>query len=211
MKESLTQGHPQVEDQDAESNLNSRAGRRLGVEELFRAHASYVAAFLARLGMPASEVDDLVQEVFLVVHRKGGFEVGVAQPKTWLGAIAVRVASSRRRSHRRSREHTNDEVLQAAVSPNATPDERLQARQSLSRVQQALDHLDLDHRAAFVLYEVEGQSCQDIATSLELPVGTVYSRLHHARKRFAEAYASLVAAETEDGSHAPAKAVLGSA
>ena len=74
------------------------APERIGVEDLFRAHASFVAAFLGRLGTPAAEIDDLVQEVFLVVHRKGGYEMGPAQPRSWLGAIAIRVASSRRRN-----------------------------------------------------------------------------------------------------------------
>jgi len=58
-------------------------------------------------------------------------------------------------------------------------------------VQRALDTLDLEHCAAFVLYEFAGESCEAIAASLSIPVGTVYSRLHHARRRFEQAYAAL--------------------
>jgi RNA polymerase sigma-70 factor (ECF subfamily) len=60
--------------------------------------------------------------------------------------------------------------------------------EALKRVQTALDTLDVDHRAAFLLYELESESCQTIAELLEVPVGTVYSRLHKARKMFLEAY-----------------------
>jgi len=62
-------------------------------------------------------------------------------------------------------------------------------------VQQALDTLTLDDRATFVLFELEGQSCDAIATAFEIPIGTTYSRLHNARKRFIEAHARL---ERED-------------
>ena len=207
----MSQGHQESDELNRKAKPSPRDGEHVSAEELFRSHASYVAAFLGRLGVSAAEIDDLVQEVFLVVHRKGGFEVGAAQPKTWLGAIAVRVASTRRRSLGRRREHANEEVLQAAVSPNASPDERLHAKQSLARVQQALSSLDLDHRAVFVLYEIEGQSCQDISRALEVPTGTVYSRLHHARKRFGDAHAALLEAETAKSIQVPAKKAMRSA
>jgi RNA polymerase sigma-70 factor (ECF subfamily) len=64
-------------------------------------------------------------------------------------------------------------------------------RKSVARVQQALDTLDHEHRAAFVLYEIEGETCDAIAISFGVPVGTIYSRLHFARRRFLAAYAAL--------------------
>jgi len=63
----------------------------------------------------------------------------------------------------------------------------------LSRVGLALESLDLEHRLAFLLYEVEGESCPEIAAVAGVPVGTIYSRLHHARRRFHAAYAELPA------------------
>jgi RNA polymerase sigma-70 factor, ECF subfamily len=171
---------------------------RLDAQALFLAHAPFVASFLHRLGTPHADVDDLVQEVFLVAHRKGGYVPGAALPRTWLAAIAVRIARASHRVRSRRGEAGDDAALQLAV-PGAGPDEMLEARRSLARVQRALDALDIEHRAAFVLFEIEGESCDSIASSFEVPVGTVYSRLHHARKRFLDAYAALA-----PGDRAPA-------
>lgn len=176
---------------------------RLSAGALFRAHSQFVAAFLARLGVPSADVDDLVQEVFLVVHRKGGFELGPAQPRSWLGAIAVRVASTRRRTQTRRREQFGDDLVDAvSVSVATHPDEQVGARQALTRVQHALDTMDVEHRGVFVLYELEGESCAAIAGAFGVPVGTVYSRLHTARRRFADAHARLAQVDTASESEA---------
>jgi RNA polymerase sigma-70 factor (ECF subfamily) len=171
----------------------------LDAEALFLMHAAFVASFLHRLGTPRSEVDDLVQEVFLVAHRKGGYVPGAAQPRTWLAAIALRIARASRRALGRRLESPDEHAL-AAVAARQDPCASAEVRQSLARVQHALDALDLEHRAAFVLYELEGESCDSIAVTLDVPVGTVYSRLHHARRRFLAAYAALGGAEAVVGS-----------
>jgi RNA polymerase sigma-70 factor (ECF subfamily) len=162
----------------------------LDAEALFLAHAPFVASFLHRLGTPRAEVDDLVQEVFLIAHRKGGYEPGAAQPRTWLAAIALRVARGNRRERARRLDVPDEPHLASAIAPN---DLQLSAetRESLSRVQRALASLDFEHRAAFVLYELEGDPCDSIAAALGVPVGTIYSRLHHARRRFLDAYTAL--------------------
>ena len=163
---------------------------RMDVEALFRAHAGFVAAFLGRLGVPQADVDDRVQEVFLVAHRKGGYTPGQGHPRTWLGAIAVRVASTARRSVARRREDGSDALL-ARIAPQASPAEVVEQRRALDRVPHALDSLDREHRSVFVLYEIDGQPCEAIAESFGIPVGTVYSRLHNARRRFKQLYAEL--------------------
>jgi RNA polymerase sigma-70 factor (ECF subfamily) len=163
------------------------APRRLGAEALYRAHARFVAGFVAQLGVRSPEVDDVVQEVFLVAHRRGGYEEGPARPTTWLAEIALRVVHTRRRTARR---RPPGEALDEdrAAATRGGPHEAIEGAEALRRVQRALDELDLDRRALFVLYEIEGESCESIAASLGVPVGTVYSRLHAARKRFQEAY-----------------------
>jgi RNA polymerase sigma-70 factor (ECF subfamily) len=138
--------------------------------------------------MPASEVDDVVQDIFLIAHKKGGYVLGPAKPRSWLASIAVHVVQNKRRSLARRREDGSELALELAESSGKTPAEKIELRQSLERVQRALDQLDVDHRAAFILYELENESCQTIAELLKVPVGTVYSRLHKARKRFLDAY-----------------------
>lgn len=158
---------------------------------MFREHARFVAGFLYRLGVGRNEIDDLVQDVFIVVHRKGGFVPDRARPRTWLGAIALRVVSDTRRSAARRPEIPIAEASGLEDQRPLDPNARLEAREALLRVQRALGTLDIQHRAVFVLFEIEGESAQAIADALEIPVGTVYSRLHHARKTFLEAYAAL--------------------
>jgi len=169
--------------------------------DLFVRHAPFVATFLRRLGSAPHDIDDLVQETFLVVHRHGGFRPGAAKPTTWLAAIALRLFQNHRRSTRRK--HTRDSGIEPAEPVDHLA--RLEARSSLERVERALLELDTEHRAVFVLFELQDQSCDDIAQALEVPVGTVYSRLHHARRKFISAYQSLTNTRAADARTAGAQ------
>ena len=176
--------------------MSSRPPRHHDAAALFRDHSTFVANFLHRLGANANEVDDLVQEVFLVAHRRGGFiEDGRARPTTWLAEIAIRVASVARRSRRRSREQPDQDTVVDAHSREVDPARAAEANEALDRVQAALDSLDPERRAIFILFELEGEPCQSIAGAFGIPVGTVYSRLHKARKQFKEAHARMVERE----------------
>jgi RNA polymerase sigma-70 factor (ECF subfamily) len=172
---------------------SSEDPQRIGADALFRQHAPFVARFLHRLGLPASDLDDSLQEVFIVAHRKGGYVPGPATPRGWLAAITLRIAQAGRRAHLR-REPTAGAVVDLMRAPGGDPAQRLEVRRAMERVQRALDGLLFEHRAVFVLFEIEGESCEAIAEALKIPVGTVYSRLHNARRRFLAAYESADAA-----------------
>lgn len=163
----------------------------LSAEALFRRHASFVAGFVFRLGVAREEIDDVVQEVFLTAHRKGGYSLGPAKPTSWLAEIALRVVSTHKRTARRRRLDPNEAALDAAIAPDGTPFDAAARAQALARVQSALDTIDVDRRAVFILYEIEGESCDSIASGLGIPLGTVYSRLHAARKEFQRAHERL--------------------
>lgn len=160
----------------------------MGSEALFRQHAPFVARFLTRFGIPRGDQEDLVQEVFLVVHRLGGYEPGPALPTSFLASIAFRAAVTHLRKRRTRSFVRVDGVATAAASAPGDPASDLEARESLRRVQAALDSLEPDHRLAFVLFELEGQPCDSIAAALGVPVGTIYSRLHSARRQFRRAF-----------------------
>lgn len=163
--------------------------QRLDSGELFRRHAAYVARFLWRLGVRGPEVDDLVQEVFVVAHRRGGFVPERAKPTTWLAEIAVRVASAHRRKTKRGRSEIElEEALELKAS---TPDASVltETKERLDRVARVLQALEMPQRAVFVLFEIEGESCEEIAQGLNVPLGTVHSRLHAARKNFSRLHA----------------------
>lgn len=164
----------------------------IDAEALFRAHAPFVASFLRHMGTSESDLDDCLQDVFVIAHRKGGYQPGPAAPRTWLASLAIRVVVARRRARRPLALLDIERTADGARGPA----ELLEARRSLARVQAALDNLSVEHRAAFILFEIEGESCESIAAMWDVPLGTVYSRLHHARKRFTEAYgASSVAGD----------------
>ncbi len=160
-------------------------------EALFREHGKYVARFLWQLGLAEQDIDDAVQDVFMVVHRRGGFRPGAAKPTTWLAEIAVRVARARRRRINARRTEPHEATIAALEATGPNPDEAAAHAQSLARVQQALQSLDVDRRAVFVLADIFGESCEDIATSLGIALGTVYSRLSRARDKFRKAYERL--------------------
>lgn len=149
-------------------------------EELFRAHAPFVGRFFGTLGVAFGEIDDLVQETFLVVHRKGGFVAGDASPRTYLAAVAVRVASSHRRRAKQWARPVEDQDGIAA----GRPDLDAETAESLALVRRALERLTEEKQAVFILFELEGETCESLAAAFGVPVGTIYSRLHHARREF---------------------------
>ena len=152
------------------------------VDQIFREHGPFVWRALRRLGVAPSDVDDAVQEVFVVVHRKLEDYEGRSQMRTWLYSIAVRVAAAqRRRAHARHEVPTEQMVADQPAS-SSTPEAAAAQREALVLLDRALDELDDDKRAVFVLYEVEGLEMPDVARALACPVQTAYSRLHAARK-----------------------------
>lgn len=173
------------------SASGAQAPRRRSATELFADHATFVAKFLWRMGAPRNEIEDLVQDVFLIAHMRGGFVEGQAQPTTWLAAIAFRVWSSERRRFRRHSELPNDGALAQAQAADPSPAEALATAESVERIRGAMERLDERSRAILILVDLEGSSCVEVAEAIGVPVGTVYSRLHKARKRFARAYERL--------------------
>jgi RNA polymerase sigma-70 factor (ECF subfamily) len=154
-------------------------------DALFRDHAPSIGRLLRKCGVLGDELDDAVQEVFLVAHRRGGYEPGAAQPFTWLGEIAVRVAFAyRRRRRARAVEHVDAPALRRAPSYR-TPIDDLAAGELVRVLQAALQSLPPEKRDVFISCEIDGRSCEEVARELGIPVGTVYSRLHAARKVFA--------------------------
>jgi RNA polymerase sigma-70 factor (ECF subfamily) len=155
------------------------------IEVLFRDHAPSIAKLLRKCGVLADELDDAVQEVFLIAHRRGTYEAGAALPFAWLGEIAVRVAFAYRRKRRaRSVEHSDPPALRRAPSYQ-TPIHDLEAGELVRLLQAALHSLAPEKRAVFLSCDVDGRSCEAVARDLGIPIGTVYSRLHAARKAIA--------------------------
>ena len=148
--------------------------------QIFREHAPFVWRALRRFGVPESDVEDVCQEVFVVVHRKLGEFEGRSSLRTWIYGIAARTASDYRRSGRVRREIVTDAPPETAHEGGQH--EMFALKQARAQLDRILDELDDDKRAVFVLYEIEELSMAEVAEALKCPLQTAYSRLHAARK-----------------------------
>jgi RNA polymerase sigma-70 factor (ECF subfamily) len=154
--------------------------------ELFDAHFEFVWAVAKRLGTPASEVDDVCQEVFVVVFRKlADFQHG--KFTTWLYRIVANVVSDRhrRRRFREAMRSLAEAVLPLRLAPAPTPEAALEQRDAQLAVDRVLERMAPKKREVFALYELESLSGEDIAERVGCKVETVWTRLHYARKDFA--------------------------
>jgi RNA polymerase sigma-70 factor, ECF subfamily len=157
--------------------------------------ADFVWLSLLRLGVHDADVEDLLQEVFVVVHKRLHSFDGSSRITTWLFGICLRVvAAHRRRAHRRHEESVA-QVPERVAHEAGSPEQAVAAREEEARLRAILDLMDLEKRAIFVMFEIEELSCEAIADMLSVPVGTVYSRLHAARKDFERAIVRLGAIE----------------
>jgi RNA polymerase sigma-70 factor (ECF subfamily) len=145
-------------------------------------HFEVLWRFLRRLGLPEGDVDDAAQEVVLVLARKLE-QVELGSERSFVLSTAFRVASGFRRRTRRRREVDEAPLLELA-SPELDPEARAEQRRLRELLTRVLDELPLELRAVFVLYELEELTMAEIARSLELPPGTVASRLRRSREAF---------------------------
>ena len=165
----------------------------LEVGALYRQHGAQVAAWAARLLGPGTDVEDVVQEVFLVVQRRlPGFR-GEARVTTWLYEITFRVAQSWRRRRRFRSWFGLDQVAQsdALISERANPLQELEVRQATETVYTVLDRLRERDRTILVLFEIERLSGEEISALERTSLNNVWSRIHRARARFLRAYGLL--------------------
>ena len=154
-------------------------------ETLFKRHAGFVASFLYRLGVADADLEDLVQEVFMTAHRKGGYLPGAASPTTFLARLALEQRLSQRRREARWQTARNESLAGATTGSGATsPEQELAVRRAAHGLQRVLEAMEPGVRSVFVLFELEGEGCEAIAAGLGIKLGTVYSRLHRAREAF---------------------------
>jgi RNA polymerase sigma-70 factor (ECF subfamily) len=167
----------------------------LDAARAYELYGRFLWQTLYRLGIRQNDLPDALQDVLVVVHRRGhDFEPG-ARATTWLYAICRRVAAARRRKAYARRETPDGDI--EIVDPN-DPERIASTHRAKQRLERVLDDLNDDQRIVFVMFEVEGLSCPEIADELVVPVGTVYSRLHAARQSFQKSLARLKGIEHKD-------------
>ncbi len=157
-------------------------------DAVYDAHLGFVWRVLRTLGVREPQLEDAVQDVFVVVHRRLGEFEGRAAITTWLFAIARRVASAHRR--KTSGDRTEELVdVHAGGTDTFAAVARAQAAATVTRI---LESMDEDKRIVFALVELEQLSVPEVAKMLEINLNTAYSRLRLARAAFETAATRVV-------------------
>jgi RNA polymerase sigma-70 factor (ECF subfamily) len=167
-------------------------GARPTFDELYDAHVEFLWRNARRLGVGDDAVDDVLQQVFLVVHRRLPELSMTGSEKAWLFGVLLRVVRDHRRSLRRKSPHrffgaTDPETL--ADERGRQPDESFARAEAAALVQSWLDALDDDKREVFILAELEQLTAREIGEATGTNPSTVSSRLRAARLAFEAAAA----------------------
>jgi len=167
--------------------------RRPDLAAVYHEHHDFVWRSLRRLGVDAADVEDAVHDAFMVVARRLAEFEGRSSLRTWLFAIAMRVAQSRRRDRQREVHHLE---RYESVAPLQTEDpwKRQEMRVTLH---QLLDTLEEDQRVVFIMIELESMTAPEIAAVLDIKIPTVYSRLRLAREAMRRAVTRYLARTRE--------------
>jgi RNA polymerase sigma-70 factor, ECF subfamily len=164
---------------------------------IFRAEFSYVWNALARFGVEPSDREDVAHDVFHHVYRCLANYDPSRPLRPWLFGFAFRLASDHRRRARKRFELGGIDVEHFAG--RSRPDDALSSAQDRALAETALRAVPIERRAILILHEIDGESVPTIATALEIPLNTAYSRLRLARADFAAAVRKIRA---EEGRHA---------
>jgi RNA polymerase sigma-70 factor (ECF subfamily) len=164
-------------------------GHVASFDDAYREHFAFVWRSAKRLGVSEAALDDVVQEVFVIVHRRLAAFEGRSSMKTWLFGITLRVARDHRRSVGR-RGGTSDAIDPDTVRASTPgPGETMEKAEAVRVLHALLDEMEDERREIFVMAELEQMTMPEIAATLSLNVNTAYARLRAARTSFEESVA----------------------
>jgi RNA polymerase sigma-70 factor (ECF subfamily) len=175
MRKQATQVKELERSAEADLLLRVAGGPVAALGALYDAFAASILRFASRVA-GKDEAEDIVQTVFeRVLAIAPSFDPAVGSARPWLFGVATRVALERKRSMRRFAAA----LLTLSAQARPATENSGEARSDLERT---LARLTPVKRAVLVLTEAEGFSCEEVAQMLKIPVGTVWTRLHHARR-----------------------------
>jgi RNA polymerase sigma-70 factor (ECF subfamily) len=190
-----------VDNDDAALIERCRAGDVAAFEPLVEKYRQRVWRLAYNLLRDREEAWDVAQEAFIRAYQALPSFRGQSAFYTWLYRIVMNVAADRARSRgargrafgtERVPEEDWDRVLPDQNAADEAPDTAAVRREQRRKIEQALDTLPEHHRRIVVLSDLEGLSYREIAETLDIPMGTVMSRLHNARKRLRDALKPLL-------------------
>jgi RNA polymerase sigma-70 factor (ECF subfamily) len=153
---------------------------------VYAQHVAFVFRVLKGMGVVERSLEDAVQDVFIVVHRRLPEFDGKYKVRTWLFEITFRIACEYRRKQQRARNH--EEFSEGLLTATVTPADALEQQETLRDVARTLDKLDDHKRAVLMLADIEELTVPEIAELTQTPVNTVYTRLRRAREDFQRAW-----------------------
>lgn len=169
----------------SESADGSSAAGKTRLRWLVDTHHDFVWRSLRRLGVAPADVDDAAQHVFVTAARKLA-SIRAGAERSFLFQTALRVAADRRKKQRRNLEVDAIDSEQPPADVAPAGEDLLDLRRAREKLDRILDAMSLELRAVFVLFELDQMTMAEIAELLELPAGTVASRLRRARIEFRE-------------------------
>lgn len=148
-------------------------------EELARENGTSISRLLSYLGVPSRDVEDALQDVFLIAHRRLAEMPELMGHTGWLRGVAINVARNRRRTGRRSRVAFVNEPPD--LVDEATPEQAAMNKREAVFLLELLEKLPEEHRTVIVLFEIEGLPMKQIAEIEGIALATAYSHLHKGR------------------------------
>jgi len=180
-------------DVDAELVARVQRGERQAFDLLVLKYQRKIMRLLSRMIRDPSEIEDVTQEAFIKAYRALPQFRGESAFYTWLYRIAINTGrnwlatNSRRPSSPSSYENEDGETFNETdnLTDNNTPESAMASREIAETVNRSIEDLPEDLRTAIVLREIEGMSYEDIAATMNCPIGTVRSRIFRAREAIA--------------------------
>jgi RNA polymerase sigma-70 factor, ECF subfamily len=178
---------------DEELLLRARRGDHRAFDDFVERHSASVFGWMVR-AVGVEDAEDLAQEIFFRAFRGLGGYRGDAPARAWLASIAHNAVKNRYRFRGRFRRIFSPAPELERVEPPAREDPEADASAEESRrfVSEALRHLPEEFRMPVILRDLEGWNYEEIAVSLQLPVGTVKSRIARGRGRLKEILAPVL-------------------
>jgi len=169
-------------------------------EALYRQYFNFVWSSVRRLGVPPEAVDDVVQEIFIVIHSRVHTLERPEALRSWIYSVVRRTVSD----HHRGRRVKEASGVKLASEPEgrsqpATPFDVAEQNDQVKLLYSLLEELDETKREVFAMAELDELTVPEIAEILEIPLNTAYSRLRAARQAFEEALARRSAARAVRG------------
>jgi RNA polymerase sigma-70 factor, ECF subfamily len=169
------------------------------IERLINEHYEFVWRSARRLGVRSADLDDVVQEVFVVAATRLD---EITHELGFLFRACLHAASHSRRSVQRRREVIDEERLEHEIDRRANPEQNAETAEARAQLQAILEDMPEELRVVFVLFELEQFTMSEIAQTLGIPAGTVASRLRRAREMFLERSSSSASCRERSSSSA---------